>query len=49
MTPTPQDAPATPGPRPAYDPPRITSYTAQQILEQVGPALTCSTGYCPVN
>jgi hypothetical protein len=30
--------------KPAYVPPRITTYTSEEILEQVGPALTDSGG-----
>jgi hypothetical protein len=28
--------------KPAYVPPTVITYTSEQILEQVGPALTCS-------
>jgi len=28
--------------RTAYVPPRIVTYTSEELLEQVGPALTCS-------
>ena len=28
--------------KPAYVPPMITSYTSEEILKKVGPALTCS-------
>jgi len=28
--------------KPVYVAPRITTYTSDEILEQVGPALTCS-------
>jgi len=34
---------------PAYEPPRITVYTSQEILDQVGPALTCSISPCPAD
>ena len=37
------------GTKPAYVPPTITSYTSEEILEQVGPALTCSISPCPTN
>ena len=40
-----QDLPVNPAPKaakPVYVPPRITTYTSEEILEQVGPALTCS-------
>jgi hypothetical protein len=33
--------------RPKYVPPRIVSYSSEEILEQVGPALTCSGAPCP--
>jgi len=32
---------------PPYVPPKIITYTAEQIAEHIGPALTC-TGPCPV-
>lgn len=36
--------------RQVYVPPRIVTYTSEQILEQVGPALTCSgEPSCPVS
>lgn len=28
--------------KPAYQPPRIVTYTSEEILEQVGPALACT-------
>jgi hypothetical protein len=28
--------------KPPYVPPRITTYTSEEIQDQVGPALTCS-------
>lgn len=31
-----------PEPRPEYIPPRIVTYTSEQILEQIGPAQACS-------
>ena len=34
-------------PKPAYVPPVITTYTSDEIVEQVGPALTCSVSPCP--
>jgi|GEM_PF-2627266 len=34
--------PAFEAAKPAYVPPKITTYTSEEILEQVGPALTCS-------
>lgn len=32
-------------PLPEYVPPKIITYTQEQILEQVGPAEACSPGY----
>jgi hypothetical protein len=32
---------------PRYEPPRITTYTSEQILEQIGPAMACSPTPCP--
>ena len=29
---------------PKYEPPRIITYTEEEILEQIGPAQTCSPG-----
>ncbi len=34
---------------PAYVPPTVTVYTSQEIIEQVGPALTCSLLPCPAD
>ncbi|HLO65429.1 MAG TPA: hypothetical protein VK188_00320 [Holophaga sp.] len=34
---------------PPYEPPRITVYTSQEIVDQVGPALTCSISPCPAD
>jgi hypothetical protein len=31
---------------PRYEPPRIITYTSEQILEQIGPAMACSGGPC---
>jgi hypothetical protein len=45
MTKPTQVQPATPdsgAAKPAYVPPHITTYTSEEILEQVGPALTLS-------
>jgi len=28
--------------RPRYEPPKITTYTSEEILEQVGPARACT-------
>jgi len=33
---------AGPDSGPVYEPPRITTFTSEELLEQVGPALTCS-------
>jgi len=33
---------------PRYEPPRIITYTSEQILEQIGPAMACSQTPCPV-
>jgi hypothetical protein len=30
----------------AYVPPKIVTYTSEELLEQVGPALTCSPSPC---
>ena len=34
---------------PAYVPPRIRTYTSEEILEQIGPAMACSPSPCPVS
>ena len=31
-----------------YEPPRITTYTSEEILEKIGPAQACSPSPCPV-
>lgn len=31
---------------PEYIPPKIVTYTSEQILEQIGPAQTCSPSPC---
>jgi len=31
---------------PAYEPPKIVTYTSEQILEQIGPAMACSPTPC---
>ena len=50
MTPNPLDPTGTPSPaKPDYVPPRIRTYTTEEILEQVGPALTCSTLHCEID
>jgi hypothetical protein len=33
---------------PAYEPPKITSYTSEEILEQAGPAQACSPAPCGI-
>ena len=33
---------------PAYVPPKIKSYTSDEILEQIGPAMACSPTPCPI-
>jgi hypothetical protein len=33
---------------PAYVPPRIITYTSEELLEQIGPAMACSPSPCPV-
>lgn len=33
---------------PVYEPPLITSYTSDQIIEQIGPAQACSPEPCAV-
>jgi hypothetical protein len=33
---------------PAYVPPKIVTYTSEELLEQVGPALTCSPTPCGI-
>jgi hypothetical protein len=34
-------------PRPQYVPPKIVTYTGEQIAERIGPAHACSPGPCP--
>jgi hypothetical protein len=34
---------------PAYVAPKITTYTSDEILEQIGPAQACSPSPCGVN
>jgi len=36
------------GPTILYEPPRITTYTSEEILEKIGPAQACSPSPCPV-
>jgi hypothetical protein len=33
---------------PAYVPPRIITYTSEELLERIGPAMACSPSPCPV-
>jgi len=33
---------------PSYEPPRIITYTSDEILEQIGPAMACSPSPCTV-
>jgi len=33
---------------PDYVPPKIITYTSEQILEEIGPAQACSPSPCPV-
>jgi len=35
--------------RPDYTPPKIVTYTSEEILEQIGPAQACSPGPCGIN
>jgi hypothetical protein len=37
-----------PGLLPEYVPPKIVTYTSEELLEQVGPALTCSPSPCGI-
>jgi len=34
--------------RPDYEPPKIITYTSEQILEQIGPAMACSPSPCSI-
>jgi hypothetical protein len=47
-TKTPETASDAASQQPAYVPPRIVTYTSEELLEQVGPALTCSPNPCPL-
>jgi hypothetical protein len=48
ISPTTQDSSALqPNLHPVYVPPRITSYTSQEIIELIGPAQACSPTPCP--
>ena len=33
--------------RPKYVPPSIVSYSSEELIEQLGPALSCSPTPCP--
>jgi hypothetical protein len=33
--------------KPVYVPPEVTTYTSEEILEQIGPAQACSPSPCP--
>ena len=33
--------------KPAYVPPQIITYTSEELLEQIGPAMACSPTPCP--
>ena len=35
------------GAKPVYVPPRIVTYTSEELLEQIGPAMACTSGNCP--
>jgi hypothetical protein len=37
-----------PGRLPDYVPPKIVTYSSEELLEQVGPALTCSPSPCGI-
>ena len=30
-----------------YEPPKIITYTSDELLEQIGPAMACSPSPCP--
>jgi hypothetical protein len=32
--------------KPNYEPPRIVTYTSEELLEQIGPAMACSPSPC---
>lgn len=34
--------------KPAYVPPQIITYTSEELLEQIGPAMACSPAPCAV-
>jgi hypothetical protein len=35
--------------KPEYTPPKIVTYTSEEILEQIGPAQACSPSPCGIN
>jgi hypothetical protein len=40
---------STENPTPRYEPPKIATYTSEEILEQIGPAQACSPSPgCPI-
>jgi hypothetical protein len=47
-----KDCDAKPAPEkevPKYIKSRIVTYTSEQLIERVGPALTCSGSPCPIS
>ncbi len=34
--------------KPEYEPPRIVTYTSEELLEQIGPAMACSPSPCAI-
>jgi hypothetical protein len=36
-------------PVPEYIPPKIKTYTSEEVLEQIGPAKACSGGDCGID
>ncbi|MEE9911672.1 MAG: hypothetical protein K4571_08095 [Deltaproteobacteria bacterium] len=34
--------------KPAYVPPQIITYTSEELLEQIGPAMACSGSPCVI-
>lgn len=35
--------------KPKYEPPKIITYTEEQLIEHIGPAQACSPSPCPVS
>ncbi len=35
--------------KPKYVPPKIVTYTSEEILEQMGPAMACTSGVTCIN